>query len=107
MTVTSFSDQLAAAIRSRGNPVMVGLDPRAEQLPPDLLPNSLLRSPERVAEAYREFCRGIIDVVAPLVPIVKPQAAFFEQIGPHGMAALGDVIAYARESGLLVVLDGK
>jgi orotidine-5'-phosphate decarboxylase len=106
-TVTNFSDQLAAAIRSRGNPVMVGLDPRAEQLPPDLLANSLLRSPERVAAAYREFCRGIIDVVAPLVPVVKPQAAFFEQLGPHGMTALADVIAYARESGLLVVLDGK
>lgn len=107
IAVTSFSDQLAEAIRARGNPVMVGLDPRAEQLPPDLLPNSLLRSPERVAAAFREFCRGIIDVVAPLVPVVKPQAAFFEQIGPQGTAVLADVIAYARESGLLVVLDGK
>jgi len=107
IALTSFSDQLADAIRKRGTPVMVGLDPRAEQLPPDLLPNSLLRSPERVATAYREFCRGIIDVVAPLVPVVKPQAAFFEQLGPHGMTALADVITYARESGLLVVLDGK
>lgn len=107
IALTSFSDQLADAIRTRGTPVMVGLDPRAEQLPPDLLPNSLLRSPERVATAYREFCRGIIDVVAPLVPVVKPQAAFFEQLGPHGMTALADVITYARESGLLVVLDGK
>lgn len=105
--LTSFSDQLAEAIRARGNAVMVGLDPRAEQLPLDLLPSGLARTPERVAEAYREFCRGIIDVVAPLVPIVKPQAAFFEQLGPLGMAALADVIAYARERGLLVVLDGK
>jgi len=31
--------------------------------------------------------------VAPLVPIVKPQAAFFEELGPHGMTALGQVIA--------------
>jgi orotidine-5'-phosphate decarboxylase len=105
--VISFSEQLANAIRTRGNAVMVGLDPRAEHLPPDLLANSLVRSPERVAAAYREFCRGIIDVVAPLVPVVKPQAAFFEQLGPLGMTALADVIAYARESGLLVVLDGK
>lgn len=103
----SFSDLLAEAVLAKGNPVMVGLDPRAEQLPPDLLPSTLLRSPERVAAAYREFCRGVIDVVAPLVPVVKPQAAFFEQIGPHGMTALADVIAYARECGLLVVLDGK
>lgn len=103
----SFSDLLADAIRAKNTPVMVGLDPRAEQLPPDLLPSSLLRSPERVAAAYGEFCRGIIDVVAPLVPIVKPQAAFFEQLGPHGMVVLAEVIQYAREHGLLVVLDGK
>src|SRR6185295_18485166 len=37
----------------------------------------------------------------------KPQAAFFEQLGPPGMAALADVIAYSRERGLIVILDGK
>ena len=46
-------------------------------------------------------------MVAPLVGVVKPQAAFFEQLGPHGMMALGDVIRYAGEKNLLVVLDGK
>jgi orotidine-5'-phosphate decarboxylase len=59
------------------------------------------------AGAYAEFCRGVIDVVAPLVPMVKPQAAFFEELGPTGMAALGDVIRYAQAQGLLVVVDGK
>jgi orotidine-5'-phosphate decarboxylase len=49
----------------------------------------------------------VIDVVAHLVPAVKPQAAFFEELGPPGMAALADVMAYARQSGLLVILDGK
>jgi orotidine-5'-phosphate decarboxylase len=62
--------------------------------------------PQRAA-AYNRFCRGVIDVVAPLVPAVKPQAAFFEELGPAGAAALADVIGYARASGLLVVLDGK
>jgi orotidine-5'-phosphate decarboxylase len=49
----------------------------------------------------------VIDVVAPLVPIVKPQLACFEAIGPHGMTALADVIAHARSKGLLVLADGK
>ena len=49
----------------------------------------------------------MIDVVAPLVPIVKPQLACFEAVGPHGMAALADVIAHARSKGLLVLADGK
>ena len=54
-----------------------------------------------------QFCRDVIDVVAPLVPAVKPQAAFFEQLGPAGGAALSEVIAYATSKNLLVILDGK
>jgi orotidine-5'-phosphate decarboxylase len=56
---------------------------------------------------FTEFCRGVIDAVAPLVPIVKPQLACFEALGPHGMTALADVIAHARAAGLLVLADGK
>ena len=41
------------------------------------------------------------------MPAVKPQAAFFEELGPAGMAALADVTGYARQRGLLVILDGK
>src|SRR4029079_1087926 len=44
---------------------------------------------------------------APLVPAVKPQAAFFEQLGPPGMAALAEVIDYARQRGVVVILYGK
>ncbi len=53
------------------------------------------------------FCRGVIDVVAPLVPAVKPQCAFFEQLGPAGMTALAEVIRYACQKKLLVIVDGK
>jgi orotidine-5'-phosphate decarboxylase len=49
----------------------------------------------------------VIDVVAPLVPAVKPQAAFFEELGPAGMAALAAVIDHAQAAGLIVILDGK
>ena len=45
----------------------------------------------------RSFCRGVVNVVAPLVPAVKPQAAFFEELGPEGMAALGRTIDYCHE----------
>ena len=63
--------------------------------------------PAEVAAAYAQFCRQTIDVVAPLVPAVKPQAAFFEQLGPAGMAALAQVVGYARQKGLVVIIDGK
>jgi orotidine-5'-phosphate decarboxylase len=39
--------------------------------------------------------------------LVKFQAAFYEAYGPEGMAALGETIRHARDSGLIVILDGK
>jgi orotidine-5'-phosphate decarboxylase len=101
-----FVDRLSGAIRRTGNAVCVGLDPRAKNLPAGLL-RSGETNPSAVADAYVVFCRGVIDVVATLVPVVKPQAAFFEELGPHGMQPLAAVIDHARSRGLLVVLDGK
>ena len=102
-----FSERLNTAVRRCGNPVLVGLDPRAGLLPRGML-NDGERSPlDAQAAAFRTFCRRVIDVVAGLVPAVKPQMAFFEQLGPCGMAALKDVVDYAGGKGLLVILDGK
>lgn len=101
----SFSDRLAAAVRRCQTPVLVGLDPRADSLPAPVAAAS--SSAEDVARAYVLFCQGVIDVVAPLVPAVKPQAAFFEALGVPGMEALKQVIDYAAAKNLLVILDGK
>jgi orotidine-5'-phosphate decarboxylase len=102
-----FADRLDAAVRRCRNPVLVGLDPRRESLPTGILADHSDAGPEETAAAYGQFCRGVIDVVAPLVPAVKPQAAFFEELGPAGMTVLAEVIRYAQQKGLLVVFDGK
>jgi orotidine-5'-phosphate decarboxylase len=101
-----FAERLVAAVRRCGNPVLVGLDPRYESLPAALKKGNSPTLAEQAA-AYAAFCRGVIDVVAALVPAVKPQAAFFEQLGPPGLAALAETIDYARSQQLLVILDGK
>ena len=101
----TFSDRLATAIRRCGNPVVVGLDPRYSQLPESLQSSNATFTQQ--AESYRRFCGGIIDVVAGKVPAVKPQMAFFEQLGPPGMLALAEVIDQARRADLVVILDGK
>lgn len=101
-----FTDDLISAVRRTATPTLVGLDPRWEQLPAGLAAGDANDWSAR-ATAYQKFCCEVIDVVAPLVPAVKPQAAFFEECGPAGMVALGHVIAYARQQGLLVILDGK
>ncbi len=100
-----FADRLMAAVVDKSSAVLVGLDPRRDRLPDALTPPS--SSHEDTAASYRRFCHGVLDVVADLVAVVKPQAAFFEQLGPPGMLALAEVIQYARQKDLLVVLDGK
>ncbi len=101
----SFGGRLAEAVVQKASPVMVGLDPRWGQLPQEFAAEDASLS--RRADAYRSFCMGVIDAVAELAPIVKPQAAFFEQLGPHGGVALEQIIRHARDRGLLVVLDAK
>jgi orotidine-5'-phosphate decarboxylase len=102
-----FADRLVAAVRAKGNPLCVGLDPRWESLPGEFHTRYRGTSLEEVARAFEEFCRRVIDRVAPLVPVVKPQCAFFEACGPAGMAALQQVLRHARQCGLLTILDGK
>jgi orotidine-5'-phosphate decarboxylase len=99
-----FADRLIAAVRQKKNPVVVGLDPRADSLPPGFYRGDDLAAS---AAAFNLFCNDVIDVVAPLVPAVKLQAAFFEQLGSSGMIALECVIQYAASNGLIVILDGK
>jgi orotidine-5'-phosphate decarboxylase len=105
--MAGFGDRLAVAVRRTGNPVCVGLDPRWEQLPDTLTSSVDARDRAQRAAAYAQFCRGVVDVVGGLVPVVKPQTAFFEQLGPAGMQALREIILYARAAGLLVIIDAK
>lgn len=102
--------RLHANIRRTGTPALVGLDPRWETLPStlrDKARDTASNVYEAQALAFEEFSKRIIDVVAPLVPAVKPQAAFFEACGPTGVKALEQVCRYAREAGLIVIMDAK
>lgn len=106
----SFSERLNARIRSRGTPVLVGLDPRWECLP-EAIRSRAAASPgtilERTAQAFEVFCREVIDVVSPLVAAIKPQVAFFEQLGHPGLRVLKTVMQQARKQGLIVIADAK
>jgi orotidine-5'-phosphate decarboxylase len=102
-----FADRLTAAIRAKGNALCVGLDPRWESLPRELRTRHAGGSLEAVAQAYEEFAGRIIDVVAPLVPVIKPQSAFFEACGPAGLVTLQHILRRARDCGLVTILDAK
>ncbi len=56
--------------------------------------------------AIYEFTKRLIDHVADIVPAVKPQLAYYEKYGSHGMRALQRTIQYAGKAGMLIA-DGK
>lgn len=94
-----FADRLFAAVARKRSRLCVGLDPRLDLLPPDLAGEP--------AERVERFCQHICAAVEPYAAAVKPQAAYFELLGPAGMACLQRVMCFARELGLLVILDAK
>jgi orotidine-5'-phosphate decarboxylase len=101
-----FIERLHVAIQRVQNPVVVGIDPRPEELPPgfqDRFPGTC----QGVAAALCQFGIDVLDVVAPMVAAVKFQSAFYEAYGPPGIAALHDSIEAAHSRGLIAIVDGK
>ena len=109
LTISHFADRLLDAIDAKGSPICVGIDPVLERLPESLRADADAnpRSAEAAAAAIERFCFGVLDVVAPLVPCVKPQAACFERYLWPGVRVYHRVIARARELGLCVIADAK
>lgn len=93
-----FGPRLSAAFAERGR-LCVGIDPHEFLLDDWGLPHS--------AAGAREFGLRVVAAAAGRAGIVKPQVAFFERYGSAGYAALEDVLAAARQAGLLVIADAK
>ncbi len=110
MAPVRFADRLCRAIERKASPVVVGLDPQLDHIPPFLrracqsVYGPTLRA---AAEAMWHFNRTLIDAVHDLVPAVKPQLAFYERYGLEGLRTYAKTINYARRAGLLVIADGK
>jgi orotidine-5'-phosphate decarboxylase len=88
-----------AKVRSDLGPLVWGLDPsgavlQAWELGDD--PGGLDR-----------FADIVLEAAVGTVGLVKPQSAFFERHGWRGFRTLSRLIADARSSGLLVILDVK
>jgi orotidine-5'-phosphate decarboxylase len=104
--IAPYGDRLERAIAVKASRVCVGNDPRPELLPSEYRPAADADA-RTCAAAIGAWAAALIDVVAPLVPVVKPQLAFFEAYGAAGVAAYEATVAAARERGLLVIADAK
>jgi orotidine-5'-phosphate decarboxylase len=109
-TMTGYTERLNQQIVSLRTPALVGIDPRWDWLPSSIRKEAESRSSnaqERTAFAFESFSKQLIDIVRSLVPAVKPQVAFFEQLGVPGFRALHAVMQHARRAGLIVIADAK
>src|SRR5207248_4661180 len=85
--------QRFVALAAERSPLCVGIDPAAESLAGWGLADDI--------PGLRAFCERMVEVCAPLVAVVKPQAAFFERHGPAGMEILRLTIEMAQSRGAL------
>ena len=105
-----FSDRLLDAIRRKGSCVCVGIDPVFEMLPDEVAGAAEERDAndyEAVIDAIFAFTTRLLKVVAPHVPCVKFQSAYFEKYLWEGVEAYYDLIQEAAELDLLVIGDVK
>ncbi len=103
-------DRMIAKIIETGNPTVAGLDPKLDFVPEFIKEKAFAEEGKNLkgaAKAILEFNKAIIDEIYDLVPAVKPQAAYYEMYGYHGVKALYDTIEYAKSKGMFVIVDGK
>jgi len=105
--MTVFADRLIDSIRAKGNPCVVGLDPRIDLMPAFIKSGRGEPTREVIRSVITDFHELVIETVADLVPAIKPQLAFFEQYGSAGIEAFENTVAFAQRRGLLVIADGK
>ena len=103
-------NRLIEKIIEKKNPTVAGLDPKLDYVPQYIREKCFAqygRTLEGAAEALYEFNVGLIDALCDVVPAVKPQMAYYEMYGHHGIKTLEKTIEYAKSKGLFVILDGK
>ncbi|MES2092723.1 MAG: orotidine-5'-phosphate decarboxylase [Actinomycetota bacterium] len=98
MTRAPFGDRLVDAFNAYGQ-LCVGIDPHPYLLERWGLPDD--------ASGLRTFGLRVVEEAAGIVGVIKPQVAFFERHGSAGYAALEELLAAARQAGLIVIADAK
>ncbi|MFN2112700.1 MAG: orotidine-5'-phosphate decarboxylase [Anaerolineales bacterium] len=90
----SFFKALEKRVRSVDSLLCVGLDPHPDDLA------------EPSGSAARDFCLRLVEETIDSAAAYKPNAAFFEALGPEGLQALKEVIDRIPD-GIPVILDIK
>jgi orotidine-5'-phosphate decarboxylase len=98
LPAVSFGARVARAV-GRTGPLCAGIDPSSRLLGDWGLADD--------ATGLRRFGQICVEAWSGVVPVIKPQVAFFERHGSAGVAELEHLISEATSAGLLVIADAK
>ncbi len=96
-SAVTFFAKLQGAIADRRSILGIGLDPELARLPAHL---------PRTPDGVLRFAREIVDATADLVCTYKPNLAFYEALGPEGLAVLAETVRFVPHD-LPVLGDAK
>ncbi len=99
-------DILIDKIKKTDNPTVMGLDPRYGMLP-ECIKNKYGKDVKSICEGILEYNKNLIDATYDIIPAVKPQIAFYEMFGIEGIKCFKETCKYAKEKGMIVILDAK
>jgi len=105
-----FGDRIYEAVKRKSTPLTVGLDPVYNRLPKSIRQHEAMNDEFDLAsaiDAIFEFCTKTLRIVAPLVPAVKLNIAYFEKYLWEGVESYYSLISEADELGVEVIGDVK
>ena len=102
--IEHFGDRLVKKIRSTKSFLCLGIDPHLDLIPKIFDTKTSVTNNLKMVE---NFCFSLLDTAHKFVPVIKPQVALFEQLGPEGMKLLSSLCKHAHSKGLLVIMDAK
>jgi orotidine-5'-phosphate decarboxylase len=105
-----FADRLCEAVKTKKTSLIVGLDPVYGKLPAAITEHRQMNDEFDAAsavDAIFDFCTQTMRIVAPMVPAVKINIAFFEKYLWEGIETYYALINEADDLGLEIIGDVK
>ncbi len=105
-----FADRLCNAVEAKKTSLIVGLDPVYGRLPQAIKEHRQMNDEydaDAAVDAIFDFCTQTMRIIAPMVPAVKINIAFFEKYLWEGIETYYALITEADDLGLEVIGDVK
>lgn len=105
-----FGDRLFDAVKGRKTSLIVGLDPVYNRLPSAIRSHRQMNDEfdaNAAVDAIFDFCTQAMRIVAPMIPAIKINIAFFEKYLWEGIETYYALISEADDLGLEVIGDVK